>query len=66
MVYYAGGCSPERLEQGRAFFSDPAHAPLGTKDEFSRMESTVNDCVGLRLRESAAVTRFLQQMAQAK
>ncbi|MGH7741542.1 MAG: M1 family metallopeptidase [Candidatus Eiseniibacteriota bacterium] len=60
MVRYANGCSRERLEAARLFFSDPAHAPVGTERELSELGSRVTACAGLREREGTAVARALQ------
>jgi alanyl aminopeptidase len=60
LVRFADGCSNQRLEAARAFFSDPAHAPLGTDRELAELAARVTTCVGLREREGAAVARALQ------
>jgi aminopeptidase N len=57
----AGGCSLERAAKARAFFSEPAHAQVGTATELEKMEAAVRDCVALQDREGAAVTRYLAQ-----
>jgi alanyl aminopeptidase len=59
LVRFANGCSNERLEAARVFFSDPAHAPLGTDRELSELTGRVTSCVGLREREGAAVAHAL-------
>ena len=60
LVRFANGCSNERLEAARVFFSEPAHAPLGTERELAELTGRVTSCVGLREREGAAVARALQ------
>jgi alanyl aminopeptidase len=57
----AGGCSLERAAKARAFFSMPAHAPVGTATELEKMEAAVRDCALLEEREGAAVARYLAQ-----
>jgi len=59
LVRFADGCSNERLEAARVFFSEPAHAPLGTERELAELSGRVSSCVGLREREGTAVTRAL-------
>jgi cytosol alanyl aminopeptidase len=58
----AAGCSLERAAKARAFFSAPAHAPVGTAAELEKMEAAVRDCAGLHDRESATVARYLAQL----
>jgi alanyl aminopeptidase len=58
----AAGCSLERAAKARAFFSTPAHAPVGTAAELEKMEAAVRDCAGLHDRESATVARYLAQL----
>jgi alanyl aminopeptidase len=60
LVRFADGCSNQRLEAARLFFSDPAHAPMGTDRELAELTGRVTSCVGLREREGAAVARALQ------
>jgi len=66
MPFYASGCSAERLESARVFFSEPAHATIGTQQTLSKVADRVNDCVGLREREGAAAARYLSEAAAAK
>jgi alanyl aminopeptidase len=56
----AGGCSMERLEKARAFFSEPAHAPPGTERELAEVAEAVTGCVELREREGEAVRTYLR------
>ena len=60
MVRYASGCSRERLDAARVFFSNPMHRPLGTERELSELINGVSTCVSLREREGAAVARVLE------
>jgi aminopeptidase N len=59
LVHLAGGCSMERLAAARAFFSDPAHSPVGTDVELARVAEEVGDCVALRERAAPSVARYL-------
>jgi len=59
LIRYADGCSRERLEAARAFFSDPARDPVGADRELSELAGRVASCVSDRDREGAAVARAL-------
>jgi len=61
LVRFAGGCSPQRMRAGLAFFSDPAHSVPGTEDELRKVADGVADCTGLRDRESQSVAVFLSR-----
>jgi alanyl aminopeptidase len=56
---FAGGCSRERLAEARAFFSDPARAPVGTAESLARTAARVEACAALREREGPAVREAL-------
>jgi alanyl aminopeptidase len=60
MPAYAGGCSAQRLEAARAFFASPEHSTVGTAQQLAKVADQVNDCVGLRGREGAAVAANLR------
>ncbi len=60
------GCSEERIQKAKGFFSKPEHSPPGTDKELARVIEAGKDCVGLRAREGEAVTRYLTQLAVAK
>jgi cytosol alanyl aminopeptidase len=66
LPYAGGGCSEARLAKAKEFFAIPAHSPPGTEVELARMLESGGDCIGLRAREGAAVTRYLTQLAEAK
>ncbi len=66
MPFYASGCSAERLEAARAFFAMPEHSTVGTQQNLAKVADQVNDCVGLREREGAAVAKYLSEAAAAK
>lgn len=60
MPFYASGCSAQRLEAARAFFASPEHSMTGTQQQLAKVADQVNDCVGLRGREGAAVAKYLK------
>ena len=60
----AAGCSLERISRARAFFSQPAHAPVGTDKELDRVEAGVQECVALHEREGENVARAWAQRPQ--
>jgi alanyl aminopeptidase len=62
----AAGCDEARLAKGKEFFSVPEHSPPGAEVELARVLESGNDCIGLKKREGAAVTRYLTQVAEAK
>jgi alanyl aminopeptidase len=57
----AGGCSAERLEQGKQFFATPGHRAQGTDRQLARVADQVHDCLRLREREGAAVAAYFQK-----
>ncbi len=59
MPDFAGGCSQERLEHARTFFSQAGRSVPGTHKELEKVSEQVQDCVALRGREGAAVARYL-------
>jgi alanyl aminopeptidase len=61
LAWFAGGCSPTLLDRARAFFSEPDHSPPGNDQELAKVADEVMDCVSLKTREEAAVTRFFDQ-----
>lgn len=60
LTRFAGGCSEQRLDAARAFFSDPERQVPGVQLELDKTASQVMDCVSLRDREGPAVTQYLQ------
>ncbi len=62
LVHYASGCSDERLQAARDFFSDPAHDLPGVQTELKKVADEVNDCVRLRRRERPVVAEFLRSL----
>ncbi len=62
MPFIATGCSAERLEAARVFFSQPEHQAPGADVQLAKVTDQVTDCVGLREREGAAVTAYLTQL----
>ena len=55
----AGGCSEERLERAREFFSQPEHRVEGTDVQMAKTARQVMDCVELRRREGDVVAAYL-------
>jgi alanyl aminopeptidase len=66
LVYMGGGCSTERLESTRAFFSDPRHTVPGTDKELAKLSEAVKDCVALRAREGQGVRTYLEGFPAAR
>ena len=63
MPFYASGCSAQRLEAARVFFSQPEHSAMGTEKTLAKVTDQVGDCIGLREREGAAVADYLLEFA---
>jgi len=55
-----GGCTQEALERMQAFLSDPSRFVPGMDQTMAQTRDLVNDCLGLREREGAAVRRYLE------
>ena len=60
-----GGCSAERLAIARTFFTDPSRNLPGMEKQLTKVADQVNDCVGLRGREGAAVVAYLRGLSTA-
>ncbi len=60
MPLFANGCSAERLESARAFFSKPENQVTGTERSLARVSAQVNECLALRAREGESVRSFLE------
>lgn len=58
-----GGCSRERLEEARGFFSDPEHRVDGTEAMLKQVTDQVSDCASLRDREGESVREYLTALA---
>ena len=65
LAHYASGCSDDRLQAARDFFSDRAHDLPGIATELKKVADEVNDCVRLRRRERPAVAEFLRDLPDA-
>jgi aminopeptidase N len=65
LPFVASGCSAERLERARAFFSAPEHHVEGTDKQLARIADQVTDCAGLRRREGSAVAAYLSHYREA-
>ena len=59
MPHAAGGCSEERANNARAFFTEPAHSAPGIDKEMAKVAEAVKDCAALRSREGGAVAGYL-------
>ena len=65
LAHFANGCSEQRLEMAKTFFSEANHSPAGTREEFAKVADSVRDCVGLREREGRAIERYLRMSASS-
>jgi alanyl aminopeptidase len=63
MPFAASGCSAQRLQTAKKFFSEPDHKVDGTEANLQKVSEQVNDCVNLRRREGQAVATYLQEFA---
>ncbi len=61
LTRYAGGCSRARLDKAHEFFAQPEHRVEGTELRLLRVTESVEECLDLRGRESAAVLRYLSE-----
>ncbi len=61
----AGGCSAQRLEEGKRFFAEPGHNVPGTDRKLASIGDEVRACLQLREREGAAVAGYLQREGTA-
>jgi len=59
MPQFAGGCSLERAEKAKVFFSDERHRAPGIEREMAKVAEQVKDCAALRSREGATVAAYL-------
>jgi aminopeptidase N len=59
------GCTAQRVEQLKAFFSEPAHRPLGIEVALDKAVATTSDCATLREREGPAVANYLDGLVGA-
>lgn len=62
LIGVSGGCSPERLAAGRAFFLQEGVELEGTESQLAKVTDRVDDCVALRRREGEAVTAYLDSL----
>jgi alanyl aminopeptidase len=63
--FIASGCSAQRLEAAREFFSLPEHSSPGIEKSLAKVTDQVMDCVSLRDREGAAVAGYLERFVAA-
>ena len=60
LVWFADGCSEDRLEAARRFFAEPPHKPQGTEKELEKVAEDVIRRVGLRRREGCSVVAYFK------
>jgi hypothetical protein len=65
MPVIAGGCSRARLAKAKEFFAMPAHHVAGTDEQLAKVSEQVNDCYGLRERESPAVNKYMREFTES-
>ena len=64
LVGIGGGCSMERLEHAREFFTHADRKVDGTEAQLEKIADQVTDCVALRQREGQAVAAYLQSLRE--
>jgi alanyl aminopeptidase len=60
----ATGCSEERLERARKFFSQPGKQVPGTTEQLARIADLVRDCRRLQQREEKSVAEYLRGLTK--
>ncbi|HEY6867715.1 MAG TPA: M1 family metallopeptidase [Candidatus Eisenbacteria bacterium] len=65
LVRFADGCSPERLEAARAFFT-PARRGPGYEIEEARVADAVAECAALRHGQTNTLRNYLDTISAAK
>ncbi|HET9768054.1 MAG TPA: M1 family metallopeptidase, partial [Thermoanaerobaculia bacterium] len=63
LTRFAGGCSAERLAQGRAFFAAPERRTTAIDTQVARVADQVAECVALREREGPKAAAWLSAHA---
>jgi alanyl aminopeptidase len=63
LTRFAGGCSAERLEAGRRFFSAPERRAAAIDAQLDRVADQVAECLALRQREGGQVGAWLAARA---
>ncbi len=63
MARFGGGCSHEKLQKAREFFTHESRILKETNIILARVSDQVSDCVNLREREGESVAAFLKQFA---
>jgi alanyl aminopeptidase len=64
-IYLATGCTQQRIDAVKAFFTQPEHSPPGMQQELGNLVAQMGTCVTLRDREGARVTAMLNGQASA-
>lgn len=63
LVFFAGGCNTDRLQQAHEFFLAEERKVDGVEKRLERLTDQVTDCVSLREREGPAVAEYLNELA---
>jgi alanyl aminopeptidase len=66
LVYFAMGCTQQRYEAAKAFFSQSEHAPPGTEQELAKVTDMITECTSLREREGPRVAKMLTELQASK
>jgi hypothetical protein len=64
LVWFAEGCSSERVAAAETFFSEPEHSPPGTAQQVKELKEVVGNCVRLREREGDSVAAYLRTLGR--
>jgi len=62
-IYLTTGCTQQRIDAVKEFFTKPEHAPTGMQQELGSLVSQMSTCVSLKDREGARVAKYLAQGA---
>ena len=65
LIRFANGCSPERLEAARAFFT-PARRGPGYEIEEAKVADAVAECAALRRGQTNTIRNYLETISAAK
>jgi alanyl aminopeptidase len=60
LPYAASGCSLDRLERARAFFSEPSHQVEGTMATLAKVSDQVKECAARSEREGPRAAAYLR------
>src|SRR5258706_123231 len=65
VIRFADGCSPERLDAAKSFFT-PERRALGFDVELAKTEDHVSDCATLRRLEGPTLRKYLNTLTAPK